>query len=162
RHLADLVEEHGAFVRHLELARLVAIGAGEAASDVPEELGLEERLGEAGAVHGDEVHRRPRAVDVNALRDHFLADAAFARDQNLGVGFRDSLDLLAELGHLPAVANQRRVARRPSASGKCCSYCHYLRSPASSCSSSRRCSALSATNTAPARYRRPRRAWVST
>ena len=50
RHLRDLVEEDGAAVGLLELADLVAIGAGEAAFHVPEELRFEERLGKAGAV----------------------------------------------------------------------------------------------------------------
>ena len=54
RHLADFVEEDGAFVGGLELARLVAIGAGEAALHVTEELGFEQRLGQAGAVDRDE------------------------------------------------------------------------------------------------------------
>ena len=47
-----------AVVRQLELARLVAIRAGEAALHVAEELGFEQRLGNAGAVDG---HERPLA-----------------------------------------------------------------------------------------------------
>ena len=50
RHLADFVEEDRAHVGGFELARLVAIGAGEAALDVAEQLGLEQRFGQAGAV----------------------------------------------------------------------------------------------------------------
>ena len=53
-HLADFVEEQRAAMRELELAALVAVGAGEAALDVSEELRLEQRLGQAGAVHGHE------------------------------------------------------------------------------------------------------------
>ncbi len=49
-HLPHFVEEEGAAVRRLELADLVAIRAGEAALDVAEQLGLEERLGQPGAV----------------------------------------------------------------------------------------------------------------
>ena len=56
RHLADFVEEQRAAVGHFELALLVAIGAGEAALHVAEELRLEQRLGQAGAVDG---HERP-------------------------------------------------------------------------------------------------------
>ena len=51
-HLADFVEEDRAAVGELELARLVAIGAGKAALHVTEELGLEKRLGQSGAVDG--------------------------------------------------------------------------------------------------------------
>ena len=50
RHLADLVEEDGAAIAHFELAGLVTVGAREAALHVAEQLGLEERLGDAGAV----------------------------------------------------------------------------------------------------------------
>ena len=57
-HLADFVEEQRAAVGHLQLAALVAVGAGEAALDVAEQLRLEQRLGEAGAVDRDE---RPAA-----------------------------------------------------------------------------------------------------
>jgi hypothetical protein len=54
RHLADLVEEDGAVVGHLELARLVAIGAREAALHVAEQLRLEQRFGQPRAVDGHE------------------------------------------------------------------------------------------------------------
>ena len=47
RHLADFVEEDRAAVGQFELARLVAVGAGEAALDVAEQLRLEERFGQA-------------------------------------------------------------------------------------------------------------------
>ncbi len=59
-HLADLVEKQRAAMRELELAALVAVGAGEAALDVSEELRLEERFGDAGEVHRHE-RRQPAA-----------------------------------------------------------------------------------------------------
>ncbi len=46
-HLADFVEEDGAVRRHLEEAGLVAVGAGEAAADVAEQFGFEQRVGQA-------------------------------------------------------------------------------------------------------------------
>ena len=42
RHLSDFVEQHRSLVGRLQQARLVAIGAGEAAPDVSEELGFEQ------------------------------------------------------------------------------------------------------------------------
>ena len=82
-HLADLVEEDRAPVRGLQLARLVAVGAGEAALDVAEQLRLEQRLGQAGAVHRHErVTASPRAR-VNAAREQILADAGLSRDEHL-------------------------------------------------------------------------------
>ena len=53
-HLRDLVEEERAAVRGLESAVALLGGAGERALLVAEELGLEEGLGERGAVDGDE------------------------------------------------------------------------------------------------------------
>src|SRR5205814_2527117 len=50
RQLADLVEEHGAAVGRLEEAGARLRGAGEGAALVAEQLALEERLGERGAV----------------------------------------------------------------------------------------------------------------
>ena len=54
-HFTDFVEEYRAVVRHLELARLVTICAGETSFDVSEQLGFEQRFRQTGAVHGDEV-----------------------------------------------------------------------------------------------------------
>jgi glutamyl-tRNA reductase len=47
RHLADLVEEQRAAVGGLEEADLLAIGAGERAALVAEQLALEQGLGQA-------------------------------------------------------------------------------------------------------------------
>ena len=96
RHLADLVEEQRALVGLLEEARLVAIGVGEAAFDVAEELRLEQRIGQAGAVQGAERLRTARAAVVDQLRGDFLADTAFAGDEDLGVGARGGGDVTVE------------------------------------------------------------------
>ncbi len=108
RHLADFVEEHGALVRHLELAGLVAIRPGEAALDVAEELRLEQRLGQAGAVHGDEVVVLPRPFHVDGPGHDFLADAALAGDQDLGVGLGHAQDFLPQLRQERTVTHQQR------------------------------------------------------
>ena len=81
RHLADLVEKHRALVGVFELAGLVAVGAGEAALDVAEQLGLEQRLGHAGAVDGHKRLACAGTAGVNRARDQLLAGAAFAGDQ---------------------------------------------------------------------------------
>jgi hypothetical protein len=84
-HLADLVEEERAPVGELELARLVAIRAGEASFDVSEQLRLEERFGQPGAVHGHEWPVVAGGVHVDRPGDQILADAAFTRDEDLGL-----------------------------------------------------------------------------
>ena len=84
-HLADLVEEDRPLVRLLELADLVAVGAGEASLYVPEELRLEKCLGERGAVDGHERPLRPRRPRVDEAGNDILANAALTRDQDLRV-----------------------------------------------------------------------------
>jgi hypothetical protein len=54
RHVADLVEEQRAFVRQLEPADALAVGTGEGAALVAEELGLEQVLVNCRAVSSDE------------------------------------------------------------------------------------------------------------
>ena len=58
-HLADFVHEDRAAVGRLEPAALVAVGVGEAAAHVAEQLRLEQRIRHAGAVDGDQ---RPAAA----------------------------------------------------------------------------------------------------
>ena len=87
-HLADFVEEQRSAMRRLEPADLVAIGAGETATSVPEQLGFEQAVGDCRAVDGDERAGRARGVGVDVARDDVLADAAFAGDEDLGVAGR--------------------------------------------------------------------------
>ena len=59
-HLADLVEEDGAAVALLELADPLAVGPGERALLVPEQLALQQRFGDGGAVDRQERLVGPR------------------------------------------------------------------------------------------------------
>ena len=108
-HLADFIEEHRAHVRRLELAGLVAIGAGKAALHVAEQLRLEQRLGQAGAIDRRERHVCARAAVMNAARDNLLADAALAGDQNLRIAAGDAIDLCLQRLHLGALADEPHV-----------------------------------------------------
>ena len=87
-HLAHFVQKHRSVGGHLEEARLVAVGAGERAAHVAEQLGLEQGVGQAGAVERDQARRGPRTAVVDQARDNFLAHAGFAGDEDLGVGAR--------------------------------------------------------------------------
>ena len=51
-HLANFIQEDRAAIGELELARLVAIGAGKTSLHVTEELRLEKGLGQSGTVDG--------------------------------------------------------------------------------------------------------------
>jgi len=69
-----------AAARLLEQSRLVRARARERAAHVPEQLRLEQRLGDRGAVDADERLARARAGAMNRPRDDFLPRAALARD----------------------------------------------------------------------------------
>ena len=102
--LADLVEEERPAVGELEPARLRLGRAGEGALLVAEELALDERGGQGGAVHRDEGPVAPRAVRVKAAGEQLLAGAGLAEeeDRRVGVGhLTDSLQRLAEGGAPP-------------------------------------------------------------
>src|SRR6185436_9336330 len=73
-------EEEGAAVGRFEGADPVRHGTRERAAHVPEELGLEQRLGDGGAVEGHERRTRARARVVERPRDELLAGATLARD----------------------------------------------------------------------------------
>ena len=91
RHLADLVEEDRALLGDFDQPLLVRVGAGERALHVAEELGVEQRLGQA--------RRSSRATNGLSLRgelkwmaraDQLLAGARLAGDQHGAVGRRRS------------------------------------------------------------------------
>ena len=83
--LADLVEKNGAALGHLELALFLRHGSGEGALLVSEQLAFQQRLGEGGAVDGDEGLGRARAEAVQGAGHQFLAGAGFAEDEHRGV-----------------------------------------------------------------------------
>ena len=78
--VGHLVEKQGSPVGLLELATTAADAGRRALLDA-EELGLDQRFNQRGAVDG---HERPAATGaelVNLARDELLADAAFARER---------------------------------------------------------------------------------
>ena len=97
--LADLVEEQRAAAGGLEIPGLALVGAGERAALVPEQLALEERLRERAAVEPDERPRRARALAVDLLGDHLLADAGLAQQQHRGLRRRHAPHPLEDLRH---------------------------------------------------------------
>ena len=111
RRLADLVEEQRAAVGRLEEARLVAIGAGEGAADVAEELALEQRVRERGAVDRDEgALARGEPAWIGA-REHLLAGAGLAGEQHGGVRAARAIDEREHVAHGGAARDQ--PGRRP-------------------------------------------------
>src|SRR5262249_56152608 len=87
-----------------------ALGAGEAAALVAEELARDQRLGDRAAVHRDERLAAPRAVLVDRLGEELLAGAALPLQEDAGVGRRDARDLLEERAHRGRLAHDRTEA----------------------------------------------------
>ena len=111
RELADLVEEHRAAVGRFERADAIAIGAGERAAHVTEELALDEVRRDRAAVDDDERLVGARAALHDLGGDELLAGAVLAVDEAVDVARRDLLEEREELAHRPAGAGERAEAR---------------------------------------------------
>src|SRR5207245_721362 len=85
RRLADLVEKEGASVRLLQESLAHAVGAGERALDVTEELALEQRLGERRRADRDEWAGGAAADVVDGPCDQFLARATLPGHEHRAV-----------------------------------------------------------------------------
>ena len=83
RQVADLVEEDGAAVGLDELALAIGARVGEGAALVAEQLRLEQRVGDGGAVDRDERLLGARRVEVQRARHQLLAGAALAGDEHV-------------------------------------------------------------------------------
>ena len=107
-HLSDFVHEDRAAVGLFEQAAFVAVRVGEAAADMAEELGLEQRLRDARAVQGDQPPVRSPAALVNKLGDNLFAHSAFAGNQDFGVGRTGEPDFL--VNQKPFLADTDHIA----------------------------------------------------
>ncbi|EDM76062.1 hypothetical protein PPSIR1_06828 [Plesiocystis pacifica SIR-1] len=103
--LADLVDEQRAPVGDLELARRGPVRPRERPALVAEQLVLDQRLGQGGAVDLDEGLLAPRRVDVHRPGDELLAGPALAGDQHGRVGARGLADDGVDLAHGPGLAD---------------------------------------------------------
>jgi hypothetical protein len=84
RGLGDLIEEERALVGLLDEPLAVAFGPAECAANMPEELALEEGVGECGAVDGDEGVAAAGAALVDCAGDQLLAGAGLSGDEHRG------------------------------------------------------------------------------
>ena len=80
---ADFVEEEGAVAGGADEAEVVAVGAGEGAAAVAEELAFEQVARNGGAVERDERLLGAVGEVVNGAGEDLLAGAAFAGDQHV-------------------------------------------------------------------------------
>ena len=92
----------------LEPPLLARLGAGERALLVAEQLRLDQAVGQRRAAHLDERLLRAQRAVVDRVRDQLLAGARLAADQRGRVGAGDLGDLLEDLPHRTAAADQVR------------------------------------------------------
>src|SRR5436190_2627678 len=104
-HVADFVEENRSAIRLFELADLLFRRAGERPLFVPEQLALDQVLGNGGAIHLHEPLAAAQTVAVDRPRDELLADAALALNQHRRVGGRRAADRRHDVLEPGAVAD---------------------------------------------------------
>ena len=92
RHLRDLVEEDRSAVGVLHEPHAVRVRSREGAANVPEQLALEELLGNRGGIHGHEGSVGAAALEVDRGRDHLLSRSAFSGDEDGAFRGRDLRD----------------------------------------------------------------------
>ncbi len=110
-HLADFIQKQYSAVGKQQLARAIAIRAREATFNVPEQLRFEQFLGDARAVHGQELAAGPIGRAVDLASDDVLADPALARDECLGAEATRPPGELADAPHLAACRDKSLRAR---------------------------------------------------
>src|SRR5688572_21215591 len=81
----------------LQLTGLVPEGARETSLDVAEQLRLEQRFGQASAVHRNVFGGAASRVVMNVLSDDILADAAFAGEKDLRITLCGVLSLFEQI-----------------------------------------------------------------
>ena len=93
----------------LEPARAGAVGTGERAALVAEQLALDQALGQGRAVHADERARRAGGVPMQGRGDELLAGAALADDQDRLDRGGGAAHRLEHLPHRGASSHERRL-----------------------------------------------------
>ena len=110
--VADLVEKERAPVCHFEFPGPVGPCVGERPFDVAEQFAFEERFGHRAHVHRDHQFVAAERTVVYLARQHLLARAVLARDEDIGVGRRYLLDDFADAGHRGTRAPEHRLFGR--------------------------------------------------
>src|ERR1019366_2150809 len=109
-HVADFVQKERAPIRPFEFSDLIFAGAGEAALRVPEQLGLDQLLGDRGAIYLDECTVAPETRGMESAGHEFLACAALSVNQNAAIGGSCERNLLAQGAHGDRVSVQLGAA----------------------------------------------------
>jgi hypothetical protein len=111
RQVRDLVQEQRAPASDLEKPFPVAVGSGERALAIAEELALHEGLGDRAAIHRDEWTLAPRPVLVDQPGREFLAAPGLAGDVDRRLAAGELLDHRAHLLDRRAFAEELMPCR---------------------------------------------------
>src|SRR5438105_4610552 len=85
-HLSNFIEKDRSTISVLEPPNALCRSAGESASLVAEQFALQQCFGNGGAIHFHQRSDSARAPGVDDVSQNFLADTAFACDQNTALG----------------------------------------------------------------------------
>src|SRR5439155_397612 len=106
--VGDLVEEQRTAVRALEVPFLSLMRSRERALLIPEEFGFDERIGDRAAIDRHKRLRAPGAHVMDRASDEFLSCARLTFDEDRERRVGHLADLLDNLLHLRAGADQQR------------------------------------------------------
>lgn len=115
---ADFVEEECAAAGAFEDAVAAGDGSGEGAAFVSEQFAFDQGRGEGGAVDGEEGLLRAAAVNVDAAGDDFLADAAFAEEEDVGGSWGDLAEQVEDVEHAWIAGDHGAAEARRSLAGR--------------------------------------------
>ena len=98
-HLANFVEQQSAAMGLFKFAWLVLDRARKCALAVPKQFAFEQIGRQCRTIHIHKAMLRTPRMLMNQVRDHFLARAALAKNQNRSIHVRQKLDLPIDLQH---------------------------------------------------------------
>ena len=101
--VADFVEQQRTSMGELKSADLAPFCTGESPFLVPEQLALQERIVQYGAVERHKRPGAPRICCVQRLRNQLFAGPGFTVNQDRRANRSDLLDQLKQLGELWAL-----------------------------------------------------------
>src|SRR5690349_1084556 len=92
-------------MRALDFADRLPDGTSESSLLMSEQLALQERLGDRGAIDRDEGLASPRTQAMDRVSEQLLAGSAFAEQENRHVSRSDPFHAPENLQHLRAAAD---------------------------------------------------------
>src|SRR5437867_9660025 len=98
----DLIQKKRPAMRQFELAKPVAMRAGEGALLMPEEFAFDERFRNGAAIQSHEAVMAPMTEPMDQRGDQFLAGPRFALDTNIHIEWRNPPNEVKQFAHASA------------------------------------------------------------